>query len=234
MTVLPDDGLPLAAEFPDATHEQWHHLVEGVLRKSGKDVSGPAAVEALSTALEDGLRTRPLYTARDAAPDPGLPGFAPFVRGGRAEGNTVGGWDLRQRHTAVTDGGALADLENGVTSLWLVLGEGGIPVASLGRVLDGVYLDLAPVALDAGADVEPAARELLRLYEERGVAKEAARGNLGGDPLGHEARTGEPSAFAPVASLVRLCAEEYPRLRALTVGRWRPASRICGSSPRRG
>ncbi|MFE7270567.1 methylmalonyl-CoA mutase family protein [Streptomyces sp. NPDC057623] len=217
MTVLPDDGLSLAAEFPDATHEQWQHLVEGVLRKSGKDVSGPAAVDALSTALEDGLRTRPLYTARDAAPDPGLPGFAPFVRGGRAEGNTVGGWDLRQRHTAVADGVALADLENGVTSLWLVLGEGGIPVSSLGRVLDGVYLDLAPVALDAGADVEPAARELLRLYEERGVAKEAARGNLGGDPLGHEARTGESSAFAPVASLARRCAEEYPGLRALTV-----------------
>lgn len=62
MTVLPDDGLSLAAEFPDATREQWQHLVEGVLRKSGKDVSGSAAEEALSTALEDGLRTRPLYT----------------------------------------------------------------------------------------------------------------------------------------------------------------------------
>ncbi|MET9966840.1 methylmalonyl-CoA mutase subunit beta [Streptomyces sp. NPDC006356] len=217
MTVLPDDGLSLAAEFPDATHEQWQHLVEGVLRKSGKDVSGSAAEEALSTALEDGLRTRPLFTARDTAPDPGLPGFAPFVRGSRAEGNTAGGWDLRQRHTAAADGVALADLENGVTSLWLVVGEGGIPLSSLGRVLDGVYLDLAPVALDAGADVEPAARELLRLYEERGVAKEAARGNLGGDPLGHEARTGKASAFAPVAALARLCAEEYPGLRALTV-----------------
>ncbi|MGE6737958.1 methylmalonyl-CoA mutase, partial [Streptomyces sp. NPDC059900] len=84
MTVLPDDGLSLAAEFPDATHEQWQRLVEGVLQKSGKDVSGPAAEQALSTALEDGLSTRPLYTARDAAPDAGYPGFAPFVRGGTA------------------------------------------------------------------------------------------------------------------------------------------------------
>ncbi|MER5939969.1 methylmalonyl-CoA mutase subunit beta [Streptomyces sp. NPDC001928] len=217
MTVLPDDGLSLAAEFPDATHEQWQHLVEGVLRKAGKDVSGPAAEEALSTALEDGLRTRPLYTARDAAPDTGLPGFAPFVRGGHAEGNTAGGWDVRQRHTALKDSMVLADLENGVTSLWLVLGEGGIPVSELGRALEGVYLDLAPVVLDAGTEVEPAARELLRLYEERGVAKEAARGNLGADPLGHEARTGKSSEFAPVASLARLCAEEYPGLRALTV-----------------
>lgn len=217
MTVLPDDGLELAAEFPDVSHEQWQRLVAGVLRKSGKDVEGAQAEEALSTALEDGLRTRPLYTAHDAAHDSGLPGFAPFVRGSRAEGNTVGGWDVRQRHTTADSATVLADLENGVTSLWLVVGEGGIPVSSLGGTLDGVYLDLAPVVLDAGHEVEPAARELLRLCAERGVAKDVTRGNLGADPLGHEARTGQSYDFSPVAALARLCAEEYPGLRALTV-----------------
>ncbi|MEU6574136.1 methylmalonyl-CoA mutase subunit beta [Streptomyces sp. NPDC046805] len=217
MTVLPDDGLSLAAEFPDATHEQWQRLVEGVLRKSGKEVSGAAAEDALSTTLEDGLRTRPLYTARDGAPDPGLPGFAPFVRGGRPEGNTAGGWDVRQRHAALDDGAILTDLENGVSSLWLVLGEGGIPVSGLGRALDGVYLDLAPVVLDAGGEFEAAAAELLRLYEERGVDAKAVRGNLGADPLGHEARTGHPQDVAPAAALAARCAEAYPGLRALTV-----------------
>jgi methylmalonyl-CoA mutase len=217
MTVLPDDGLELAAEFPDVTHEQWQRLVAGVLRKSGKDVEGAEAEEALSTALEDGLRTRPLYTARDAAPEPGFPGFAPFVRGSRAAGNAVGGWDVRQRHASADRDAVLADLENGVTSLWLAVGQGGIPVSALGRVLDGVHLDLAPVVLDAGSELEPAAQDLLRLYEERGVAGEAARGNLGADPLGHQARTGQPYDFAPVARLARRCAEEYPGLRALTV-----------------
>ncbi|MEU8862377.1 methylmalonyl-CoA mutase subunit beta [Streptomyces umbrinus] len=218
MTVLPDDGLSLAAEFPDATHEQWQRLVAGVLRKSGKEVSDDAAEDALSTTLEDGLRARPLYSALDSAPDPGLPGFAPFVRGGRAEGNTLGGWDVRQRHTAADNGAVLADLENGVASLWLAVGAGGFPVSSLGPVLDGVYLDLAPVVLEAGREVDPAARELLRIYEERGVARDAARGNLGADPLGHEARTGDAGFdFEPVAALARLCAEEYPGLRALTV-----------------
>ncbi|GGX04400.1 methylmalonyl-CoA mutase family protein [Streptomyces lomondensis] len=217
MTVLPDNGLELAGEFPDVSREQWQRLVAGVLRKSGKDVEGAEAEEALSTALEDGLRTRPLYTPHDAAPEPGLPGFAPFVRGGRPEGNTVGGWDVRQRHTAADRDAVLADLENGVTSVWLTVGEGGIPVPELGRVLDGVYLDLAPVVLDAGRDVEPAARELLRLYEERGVARDAARGNLGADPLGFEARTGQRGDVAPAAELARLCAAEYPGLRALTV-----------------
>jgi len=217
MTVLPNDGLSLAAEFSSTTHEQWQRLVEGVLRKAGKEVSAATAEDALSTALEDGLTTRPLYTAHDDAPDSGFPGFAPFVRGGRPEGNTAGGWDVRQRHATLVGDAVLADLENGVSSLWLTVGPDAIPVSSLARALDGVYLDLAPVVLDAGQEVEPAARELLRLYEERGVAREAARGNLGGDPLGHEARTGEELAFAPVVALARLCAEEYPGLRALTV-----------------
>ncbi|MEU6611510.1 methylmalonyl-CoA mutase subunit beta [Streptomyces shenzhenensis] len=217
MTVLPDDGLSLAAGFPDATHEQWQRLVEGVLRKSGKEASGAAAEDALSTTLEDGLRTRPLYTARDAAPDPGLPGFAPFVRGGRPEGTTVAGWDVRQRHAALADGVVLADLEHGATSLWLLVGAGGIPLTGLRRALDDVYLDLAPVVLDAGRDVEAAAAQLLALYEERGVAPGTARGNLGADPLGHEARTGERQDFAPVAALAARCAGAYPGLRALTV-----------------
>lgn len=219
MTVLPDDGLALAAEFPAATHEQWQHLVTGVLRKSGKEVSDDTAEEALSTVLEPGLSTRPLYTARDTAPDPGLPGFAPFVRGGRVEGATAGGWDVRQRHATAGGGAILTDLENGITSLWLVVGEGngGIPVSGLGEALDGVYLDLAPLALDAGDEAEAAARELLRVHEERGIAPEAARGNLGADPLGHEARTGRSYDGPPVAGLARRCVDRYPGLRALTV-----------------
>ncbi|RRQ87826.1 methylmalonyl-CoA mutase family protein [Streptomyces griseofuscus] len=217
MTVLPDDGLPLAAEFPDATHEQWQRLVEGVLRKSGKEVSGAAAEDALSTTLEDGLRTRPLYTARDTAPDPGLPGFAPFIRGARPAGGVADGWGVRQRHTTLADGAVLADLENGGTSLWLVLGEGGIPLADLGRALEGVYLDLAPIVLDAGRDTAEAAEALLALYADKGVEPKAVRGNLGGDPLGYEARTGAAQDFAPYADLAARCAETYPGLRALTV-----------------
>ncbi|MFF1735344.1 methylmalonyl-CoA mutase family protein [Streptomyces sp. NPDC058247] len=218
MTVLPDDGLSLAAEFPDATHEQWQHLVAGVLRKSGKEVSAEEAEDALSTTLEDGLRAHPLYTPRDAAPETGLPGFAPFVRGGRAEGQTVGGWDVRQPHSVADSGAVLADLENGVTSLWLTVGEHtGFPVSALPTALDGVYLDLAPVVLDAGAETTAAAAQLLRMYEEAGVASDAVRGSLGGDPLGHEARTGESYDGAPIYELAGRCVADRPGLRALTV-----------------
>ncbi|MCY0935905.1 methylmalonyl-CoA mutase family protein [Streptomyces sp. H34-S4] len=220
MTVLPDDGLSLAAEFPDATHEQWQRLVEGVLRKSGKEVSGEAAEDALSTKLEDGLTTRPLYTAPETSPDTGFPGFAPFVRGGRAEGNAASGWDVRQR-IAGTDPvrvneAALADLENGTTSLWLAVGDAGLPAEGLGRALEGVYLDLAPVSLDAGAQYAEASRALLALYAERAVAPEAAHASLGADPLGHEARTGEALDLAEAAALAAETAA-WPHVHTLTV-----------------
>ncbi|MFG3410241.1 methylmalonyl-CoA mutase family protein [Streptomyces sp. NPDC048142] len=222
MTVQPADGLSPAAAFPDPSHDQWQSLVEGVLRKSGKEVSGSAAEEALSTTLEDGLTTRPLYTAHDESPDTGFPGFAPFTRGSRAEGNAAGGWDVRQRPTltdpARLNEAVLGDLENGVTSLWLTVGgPAGVPVDGLARALDGVYLDLAPIALDAPADLDAAAAELLRLYEERGVARSEARGTLGADPLGHEARTGVEADLAPAVRWALRCDAEYPGLRAVAV-----------------
>ncbi|MFD9779694.1 methylmalonyl-CoA mutase small subunit [[Kitasatospora] papulosa] len=222
MTVLPADGFSPAAEFTDPSHDQWQSLVEGVLRRSGKDVEGAAAEEALSTSIEDGLTVRPLYTSADASPDPGLPGFAPFTRGSRAAGNTTDGWDVRQRHELADpvrlNEALLGDLENGVTSLWLAVGgPGGVPVQGLARALEGVHLDLAPLVLDAGADPGPAARELLGLYEARGLAKEAARGSLGVDPLGQAARTGADPELGTAVDWALLCARAYPGLRALAV-----------------
>ncbi|MFH8370017.1 methylmalonyl-CoA mutase small subunit [Streptomyces sp. NPDC018031] len=225
MTVLPD-GLPLAAEFPDATREQWQHLVEGVLRKSGTtDASGADAERALATALQDGVSVRPLYTAQDAPADAGYPGFAPYVRGARPEGAAVAGWDVRQRHAHPdprrTNAAVLADLEHGVSSVWLAVGAEGVPADALGQALDGVYLDLAPVVLDAGADFEPAARALLRLYAERQVPPGSALGNLGADPLGLAARTGRHADLAghltAATELARLVGRDHPGVRALTV-----------------
>ncbi|MFJ6819435.1 methylmalonyl-CoA mutase family protein [Streptomyces niveus] len=223
MTLLPDSGLSLAAEFPAPTHEQWQGLVAGVLRKTGRDVSGAAAEDALSTSLEDGLTTRPLYTAADAPGDAGMPGFAPFTRGGTPGGPAPGGWDVRQRHgrtdPARTNEAVLDDLANGTTSLWLAVGAAGVPVSGLSEALDGVYLDLAPIALDAGDEFPAACAELLRLYDERDVPRGEVRGTLGADPIGRLARTGDetPGLQDAAAELAGRCHREYPELRALVV-----------------
>ncbi|MDT0346384.1 methylmalonyl-CoA mutase family protein [Streptomyces litchfieldiae] len=226
MTVVSEEDLPLAAEFPEASREEWQRLVAGVLRKAGKgEFEGRAAEDALATRLADGIVTRPLYTAEDGVEDPGFPGFPPFLRGGRPEGTAVAGWDVRQRHAdpdpARANEAVLADLENGVTSVWLAAGAGGVPVAGLARALEGVLLDLAPVVLDAGAETDAAAGELLRLYGERGVAPDKAVGFLGADPLGLAARTGAVAGVAErlsaAAELAARCRREWPKVTALTV-----------------
>ncbi|WP_340559713.1 methylmalonyl-CoA mutase subunit beta [Streptomyces sp. GSL17-111] len=227
MTVLPDDGLSLAAEFPEVTRAQWQHLVEGVLRKSGaSEATGAGAEEALSTPLEDGLSTRPLYTADDApGGGAGYPGFAPFVRGGTPRGGSPAGWDVRQQHrsadVARTNEAVLADLENGVSSLWLVLGRAGLPVSALPAALEGVYLDLAPVVLEAGEEFDEAARVLLDVYAQRDVPAAQVRAQLGADPLGLLARTGDAG---PTAALLGAAAAwagrlggDHPGVRTLTV-----------------
>ncbi|MCW2930254.1 MAG: methylmalonyl-CoA mutase small subunit [Actinomycetia bacterium] len=234
MTVS-EEAFALAAEFPAASREQWQRLVEGVLAKSGKPGrTGLAAEQALATEVEDGLRVQPLYTAQDAVsdgggPDPGWPGFAPFVRGGRAQGRFAAGpgWDVRQQHAhpdpGRTNEAILADLENGVTSLWLTVGGSGLPVAALPDVLEGVFLDLAGVILDAGADFAAAAEQLFALYATgpAAIPASAGTGNLGADPLGLLARTGQDAdiarQLAQAALLAARCASEFPGVRALTV-----------------
>ncbi|WP_148589556.1 methylmalonyl-CoA mutase subunit beta [Streptomyces sp. WAC01526] len=218
--------LPLAAAFPDADRAQWQRLVEGVLRKSGvAEATGAAAEDTLATDLQDGIRVRPLYTAEDGTAAPGHPGFPPFVRAGRPEGTTVAGWDVRQRHVHTdprrANESVLADLENGVTSVWLTVGDGGVPVAGLEQALQGVYLDLAAVVLDAGADFAAAAEELLRLYTASGAPVREAAGCLGADPLGLLARTGDDAKLrVQLESAARMavrCSAEAPGVRALAV-----------------
>ena len=63
----PTDPLPLAADFPATTRDQWMELVTGVLRKSGLP-EGADPIAALSSTTYDWITVRPLYTADDVPP----------------------------------------------------------------------------------------------------------------------------------------------------------------------
>ncbi|WP_329091350.1 methylmalonyl-CoA mutase subunit beta [Actinomadura citrea] len=218
MTVPPEE-LELAAAFPTADRDRWREMVKGVLRRSGaagEDTPLDEIEGLLTRDSYDGVPIAALYT-RDDAP-PGRPGLAPYVREVRPDGEGIAGWDVRQRHAhpdpAVTREAILADLENGATSVWLRLGEGGLPVAALPEALRGVLLDLAPVVLDAGASAGEAAEAFLALVAERGNAA-VASGSLGADPLGLAARTGTPGSLDEAAALAVRCVREFPGLRAV-------------------
>jgi methylmalonyl-CoA mutase len=124
------------------------------------------------------------------------PGTVPFRRGSSATGQRSG-WDLRSIHEHPSAIAArdeiLEDLRGGVTSIELRLADGhrttGLRFAGasepatdrevplddelaevIGRALEGVDLEIAPIALDAGARVREAAGALLSLWDRRGLA----------------------------------------------------------------
>ena len=211
---LPGD-LELAAEFPAVTRQQWQRLVARVLGAAGEDPE-----RELSTITADGIEIAPLYVADDGVTEAGYPGQAPYLRGRTAAGQR-GGWDVRQRHEQQDPGVAREhvreDLEGGVSSLWLGLGDGRIPVGALPDVLAEVYLDLAGVVLDAGEHFAEAAEVLLAAAAHRGVPASALTGCLGADPLGVLARTGTDLDLSAAAKLAARCAAELPGMRAIVV-----------------
>ncbi|HUQ55992.1 methylmalonyl-CoA mutase family protein [Lentzea sp.] len=165
-------------EFPSASREQWRDLVDAVLNKTG------ASYDSLVTRTYDGVELQPLYTLDDALPPYAL---VPAKQG----------WDVRQRHCVPDPVALMNDLEGGVTSLWLA-----VPAPSLERLLDGVYLDLAPIVLDGSVE---AARAMLRIYDQSPLLAADVRGNLALTPSGE------------ALDVIRQASSEFPSLRTVVV-----------------
>jgi methylmalonyl-CoA mutase len=182
MTDAPDD-LPLAAEFPPATREQWRKLVDGVLK-------GAPFEKRLVAKTFDGLAIEPLYPRRaDARPIPGRkPGAA---------------WAIMQRvdhpDPAAANAMALHDLENGANGLAVVFagahGSHGYGLAAsevaIIRALEDIHLDAGiALGLDPGAEGELVASLIAALVKRRGIAPATTDIRFGLDPIGVAASGG--------------------------------------------
>jgi len=188
--------------FERPTREQWLEL-------TARSLKG-APFDTLVSRTADGLEIQPLYTAEDAkAPLPGRPEPAAVE----------GGWDIRaiidQADPAAANEPALDDLKGGANSLLVRIDPAGAEgcavgsAADLARVLDGVVLEVAPVALDAGFLGPQAA----------GWLAEAAKGSPGAllelhmDPLGALAEAGRSPG--PLAAHIEKAAQTGARLAAV-------------------
>jgi methylmalonyl-CoA mutase len=175
---------------PGHARAEWEALAAAVLRKSGRldDDEPDAEVWArLTRRTLDGLEITPLGT--------------PDVRAGmRTAGRPtrVGDWDVRalfaDPDVDTTRSAILTDLENGVSSVWLQLGDHAVPTAELAGVLEPVLLDAAAVVLDAPGDQLGAARAFAELAGGRELADGT---NLGVDPVGAMLRDGGFEALPP-------------------------------------
>jgi methylmalonyl-CoA mutase len=240
-----DKELDVAGDFPPTSYAEWRSIVEAELQ------GVPFEKKLVTRTLED-IEVQPLYASGQAisADDvSGLPGFMPFTRGSRVLGNALTGWEIHQEHLHPdpTDANRaiLEDLEHGVTAIQLRLdaaacagldadaresaglcGQDGVMaycLGDLGRALDGVQLDIAPISIDCGAAFLPGAALLIALLEERGVDPARVRCAFNADPLGALMRDGRlgvslDRALAQTADLACWVAAHYPNARMLEVG----------------
>ena len=211
------DTMALAADFEPVSHEQWQLMVAKVVNRSRAEaLDGPEAEASLQTTLPGGLVVDPLYRRPEAEGALGLPGSMPFTRG-RGPRSPQRPWDVRQLFdnpdVATSRSAVTADLANGVSSVWLQVGTGGIAAADVAEVLTEVLADVAPVAVSSVDDQAGAASALLAWWEDKGVP---GAGSLGHDPIGAAAAMGTDPDLAPLAEAVAAVAER-PEVRAITV-----------------
>ncbi len=221
------------AEDPEQGRARWRRSVADVLaRNSRRDLAELAdePERLLDTPTYEGFPIRALYTALDALPEAPLPGEWPFVRGADRDRDVLAGWKVAGEFPAPGFAGTAADgnaavlesLTEGVSALVLRVGESGvgppgIAPAELDRWLAGVYLELAPVILAAGADFGSAAEALLPLVAGADGAAEALLSiDLGADPLTAHL-SGRPAP--PLQEVVSVAADIAGRrgIRAITV-----------------
>ncbi len=174
--------------WPPARAEDWLALVRRSLQ--GRDLA------ELSSTTRDGIEIRPLYTDG--------PGRPPAVAAAAGPRQPEAGWDIREHHSVMACGDPPdqlgreieQDLAGGATSVELDLPE-VVDVDGLDRLLSGVDIAMAPLALAPHADMD-AAHALLALAARRGAGL-APSSSLGLDPLGEWARSGRRTGCVEAA-----------------------------------
>lgn len=208
---------------------RWRSAVAGVLAKSTRkdpEQLGDAPERLLETPTYDGIAVRALYTALDELPEPPLPGEWPFVRGGDALRDVKSGWKVAEAFPATPVPGVAAKdvnsavldaLGNGAGALVLRIGESGVAPDQIGDTLEGVYLSMAPLILEAGADYPAASDAVLAVADGVEADQRATLSiDLGGDPLS-AALSERPAPKIEDVVAVAKRAAEHTGVRAITV-----------------
>ncbi|MFD0360893.1 methylmalonyl-CoA mutase family protein [Nocardia sp. GCM10030253] len=215
---MPIASDPTADPVPE--YAAWRKGVAGVLAKARKVDAADLPDEPerlLAETTYDGLTVNPLYTRRDERPEQPLPGAFPFVRGRDAARDVNRGWYV-SAYVGAADAAAASreimfGLENGISAVWLGVGERGVPVADVRTALSGLLFELAPLTLDAGSAATAAAAQIFTVLDgyELSARKDIQIG-LGAAPL-----TSRFSGTADVDLAEALVLAEQAIARAETV-----------------
>ncbi len=212
----------------ESDREQWRAAVAGVLAKSSrKDPAelGDHPEQLLDSPTYEGFPIRPLYTILDSQPEAPLPGRWPFIRGGDALRDVKSGWKIvesfplpDQVSVSEENGAILSALTVGASALALRVGPDGVSADQLDALLDGVFLELVPLVLDAGADYAATADAVLALVSDIDDERKARLSiDLGADPLTAPLSGRTAPSIDEVAAAAAKTAAYGVAIRAITV-----------------
>ncbi|GBG38466.1 methylmalonyl-CoA mutase small subunit [Mycobacterium montefiorense] len=210
----------------EQVRERWRTAVAGVLAKSARKEPaelGEQPEHLLDTQTYDGFAVRPLYTAFDELPEPSLPGEWPYLRGGDPFRDVKSGWKVVEAFpgaaatAAEANAAVLGALGDGVSALLIRVGTDGATAQDLEVLLSGVYLSMAPIIIEAGADYVAAADAMLALVADVEADQRATLSiDLGADPL-TAALSGRPAAAIDDVVAVASRVTDERGVRAITV-----------------
>lgn len=221
--------LNLLQEFPPPSFEEWLQAVQAGLKGADFD-------KVLKTKTTEGITLQPIYRQEDIAGIPftgSQPGSSPFVRGNNPLRFLTEGWLIAQNHTETDlkelNKILLKELNQGLTAVNITLSNfssaEGVKIRNLAdweTILDGIYLNSAPLFMQLGIEDIEILQTLEQYAAKHNIAIKSLEAGIGLDFIGELAEKGYLSctladAEEKLAEIIKWNVEKMPQNRILSI-----------------
>jgi methylmalonyl-CoA mutase len=233
----------LFGEFKEPSYEEWKEAATALLK-------GKPFQKAMFTKTPEGITLQPIYMREvlDSLPHTDtLPGFAPYVRGTKAEGNMVQPWAICQEiyasYPKQFNEKVLHDLYRGQTALNITLdkatrygidcdmlnaeevGYRGLSLSTLEDItvaFQDLVLEVLPFYINVGANPIPMMSLLGAYLKKQDQGMDELKGVIGYDPLGFLAREGDlpfstTEAYGYMFDIMKYTLSKDSKLRTILI-----------------
>lgn len=238
-----DENGKLFGEFEAPTYEEWQEAATKLLK-------GKPFEKAMFTKTPEGITLNPIYNKDALEKLPyveSLPGFYPYLRGTKVEGNLNQPWDICQEVAGGLPSTFNSNLEEalykGQTAVKMPLdlptqfgqdpdqaeigtvGQKGVSLSSLDDVITAfqdIVLDILPLNMNVGMHPVPLMAMLTAYLEVNSKDLKVLKGVVGYDPLGMLAKYGQletslTEAYKGMSDVLKFVHHEKSEVRTILI-----------------
>lgn len=238
-----DENGKLFAEFRAPSYQEWQEAATKLLK-------GKPFEKAMFTKTPEGITLKPIYNKENLEKIPyveSLPGFFPYLRGTKAEGNINQPWDICQEISGALPATFNRNLEKalykGQTAVKMpldlptqfgedpdqaiigVVGQKGVSISVLDDLITAfqdLVIDILPFHINVGMHPVPILAMLTAYLEVNSKNLKSLRGVVGYDPLGMLAKHGElrtplSTAYGAMSDVLKFVKHEKSEVRSILI-----------------